>query len=132
MEQVLGRLGYLSRLHGVGSQRRGPCPVHGSDDGQGRSFSVNLQKNVFRCLSPDCAAQGNVLDLWAAVHKLPLREAALQLSETFRLNLSVTEKRQPVDPLSNSDPLLANNVAKPDNAATQSRPIATPPLTQPR
>ena len=30
-------------------------------------------------------AQGNVLDLWAAVHKLPLYEAALHLAETFRL-----------------------------------------------
>jgi len=32
-----------------------------------------------------CAARGNVLDFWAAVHRLPLYEAALQLADTFHL-----------------------------------------------
>jgi hypothetical protein len=31
------------------------------------------------------AAHGNVLDLWAAVHRLPLYEAAMHLAETFGL-----------------------------------------------
>jgi len=35
-------------------------------------------------LTPN-GARGNVLDLWAAVHRLPLYEAALHLTETFHL-----------------------------------------------
>ncbi len=91
--QVLHRLGHLDRLQVIGSERRGPCPVHGCDDGHNRSFSANIEKNVFRCFSPGCGAGGNVLDLWAAVHKLPLREAALDLVETFHLDVRAAEKR---------------------------------------
>jgi DNA primase len=68
---------------GWGSQLRGPCPLHKSRNERGRTFSVNLQRNIFRCFNPTCAAQGNVLDLWAAYHDLPLHEAALHLAETF-------------------------------------------------
>ena len=39
--------------------------------------------------------EGNVLDLWAAIHKLPLYEAALHLAETFQLPRNETEKRNP-------------------------------------
>jgi hypothetical protein len=46
---------------------------------------VHLGKGVFQCFQAGCRAQGNVLDLWAAVHQLPLYEAALHLAETFRL-----------------------------------------------
>jgi hypothetical protein len=35
------------------------------------------------------------LDLWAAVHRLPLREAADNLAATFHLLLPQTEKRNP-------------------------------------
>src|SRR5262249_203588 len=50
-----------------------------------RSFSVNLSKNIFRCFNSECAAQGNALDLWGAVHRRPLYEAALHLAATFGL-----------------------------------------------
>jgi putative transposase len=87
IEQVLGHLGHLDSLRGSGPQRRGPCPVHGSSHAGSRSFSVNFQKNVFRCFCPECGAHGNVLDLWAAVHHLPLGEAARHLARTFALDL---------------------------------------------
>jgi hypothetical protein len=59
--------------------------VHGQPTGSERTFSVHLGKNVFQCFHADCALKGNVLDLWAAVHRLPLYEAALHLAETFQL-----------------------------------------------
>jgi transposase len=83
MGQVLEHLGLMGRLHGRGQQRRGPCPVHGEATDTGRSFSVHLGKGVFRCFHADCGAQGNVLDLWAAVHGLAVYEAALHLAQTF-------------------------------------------------
>jgi putative transposase len=99
MEQVLRHLGHLDPLRGSAAQRRGPCPVHGSQHAGSRSFSVNLQKGVFRCFCPECGAKGNVLDLWAAVHGLPLAEAARHLMQTFNLDLStLNREEEPVLP----------------------------------
>jgi len=61
----------------AGDQVRGPCPIHGSTSPTSRSFSANLRKNNFRCFK--CGASGNQLDLWMAITKLPLHEAARDL-----------------------------------------------------
>ena len=85
MEQVLQHLGYYASLRGRGQQRRGPCPVHSQPTAPERTFSVHLGKNAFQCFHAECAVKGNVLDLWAAIHRLPLYEAALDLAETFQV-----------------------------------------------
>jgi transposase len=85
MTQVLEHLGLLGQLHGRGQQRRCACPLHGKPTDSNRTFSVHLYKNVFRCFHAECGVKGNVLDLWAAIHRLPLYEAALHLAETFGL-----------------------------------------------
>ncbi len=99
MEDVLAHLGCLAQLKGSGPQRRGPCPLHGADDdARARSFSVHLGRKVFQCFHPPCAAKGNVLDLWAAAHQLPLHQAAIHMAQTLRLTLSpppATGKRNP-------------------------------------
>jgi transposase len=95
LAQVLDQLGLSTRLRGNGPQRRGPCPLH-RGDGRGRTFSVNLEANVFQCFDKQCGQQGDVIDLWAALHGLSLREAALDLVRTFGLEPSsqpATEKR---------------------------------------
>jgi hypothetical protein len=92
MEQVLEHLGLMGQLHGRGQQRRGPCPLHGHSTVADRTFSVHLGKNVFQCFQADCALKGNVLDLWAAIHRLPLYEAALHLAGTFGLALNREEE----------------------------------------
>jgi transposase len=85
MEQVLEHLGLLGNLRGRGRQRRGACPIHSPPTDAERTFSAHLGKNVFQCFHAACCAHGNVLDLWAAVHHLPLYEAALHLADTFHL-----------------------------------------------
>lgn len=85
MQQVLDHLGLWDQLRGRGHQRRGPCPVHNHSSARERTFSVHLGKNIFQCFHPDCGAHGNVLDLWAAIQRLPLYEAGLHLVETFHL-----------------------------------------------
>ena len=68
----------------------GRCPIH---KGEGQdTFHVSLSKNVFQCFHAACAAHGNHLDLWAAVHHLPLYEAALHLAETFHLRRNREEE----------------------------------------
>jgi transposase len=95
MEQVLAHLGLLERLRGGGPQRRGPCPLHGHATAAERTFSVDLSRNIFKCFHAECGAQGNALDLWAAVHRLPLYEAALHLAETFGLRRNREEEPVP-------------------------------------
>jgi len=95
MEQVLERLGLLANLRGRGQQRRGPCPIHSQPNDVQRTFSAHLGKNVFQCFHADCAAQGNVLDLWAAVHRLPVYEAALHLAATFHVPRNREEEPVP-------------------------------------
>ena len=95
LARVLDQLGLSARLRGSGPQRRGACPLH-RGDGRGRTFSVNLEANVFQCFAQECAHKGDVIDLWAALHGLSLREAALDLVRTFGLEPcahQATEKR---------------------------------------
>ena len=59
-------------------------------------MSVNLDEQVFQCFDKQCGQKGDVIDLWAAVHGLSLRQAALDLVETFGLEPAPrrgTEKR---------------------------------------
>jgi len=87
MLRVLEHLRLLEGLRGS-RQRRAACPIHGSEHPRSRTFSVNLDKDVFQCFDASCGATGNVLDFWAALHRLPLYEAALHLAQTFRLRLT--------------------------------------------
>jgi transposase len=84
LAQVLDHLGLAARLRGSGPQRRGACPIH-RGDGRGRTFSVNLDDNVFHCFDKTCGQKGDVIDLWAALHGLSPRAAALDLVQTFHL-----------------------------------------------
>jgi DNA primase len=96
MTQVLDHLGCLKSLKGRRPQLRGPCPIHGQADDARRSFSVHLDKQVFRCFHKECDIQGNVLDLWAAVRRLPLYEATVDLAQTFNLRIEPNREEEPV------------------------------------
>jgi DNA primase len=89
MAQALDLLG---RLRGSGPQRQGPCPLH-RGDGRGRSFSVNLDENVFQCFDAGCSHKGDVIDLWASVNSMSLREAAIDLVRTFYLEPAPEQRR---------------------------------------
>jgi hypothetical protein len=95
MGRVLDHLGLTARLKGSGPQRRCACPIH-RGDGRGRTFSVNLEANTYRCFGTRCGSTGDVIDLWAALHQRDLRAAALDLMQVFGLEPSPpagTEKR---------------------------------------
>jgi transposase len=92
IEAVLSYLGILAGLRGSEQQRRGVCPLHGRPEDRNHTFSVHLGKNIFRCFDSGCGAQGNVLDLWAAMKQLPLYEAAQELATTFKLKRNREEE----------------------------------------
>jgi hypothetical protein len=51
---------------------------------------------VFHCFDQGCGQEGDVIDLWAALHQVSLRAAALDLVQTFNLEPTparATEKR---------------------------------------
>jgi DNA primase len=82
MAQVVDHLG--PHLRGNGPQRRGPCPIH-RGDGRGTTFSVHLEQNVLHCFDAACQKKGDVIDLWASVNGMSMRQAALDLVRTFNL-----------------------------------------------
>jgi transposase len=95
MVRVLDQLGMAPRS-ARGAQRRYTCPIH-RGDARSRTLSVNLDQGVFHCFDKTCARKGDIIDLWASVRGLSLREAALDLVRTFGLEPAAqqgTEKRQ--------------------------------------
>jgi transposase len=95
MSRVLDHLGLTPRLKASGAQRRCACPIH-RGDGRGRTFSVNLESNVYQCFDARCGSKGDVIDLWAALSQRDVRSAALDLVHVFALEpcpTGGTEKR---------------------------------------
>ena len=76
MEEVLSQLGFQATSRS-GNQLHGPCPVHRSTSERRRTFSVNLVSR--RYYGHKCQSKGNQLNLWAAVHKLSIHQAAMDL-----------------------------------------------------
>jgi DNA primase len=89
MEDVLNQLGFVPTSQS-GDQLHGPCPVHGSTSASSRSLSVNVQTGRYYCHK--CQSHGNQLELWAAVHRLPLYDAALDLCRALGRDIPWIER----------------------------------------
>jgi len=76
MAQVLNLLGFQP-LQRSGVQWYGSCPLHEPTSRRRRSCSVNLTLGRYFCHR--CHSHGNQLELWAAVTRLPLHQAAIEL-----------------------------------------------------
>jgi len=95
LAQVLELVGFTAQTR-RGPQVRGPCPVHGSASRCSRSFAAHLERHCWHCFR--CGAGGNALDLYLAVTKRPVYEAALELCA--RLHLPTPWRAKPVRPRS--------------------------------
>ncbi len=82
MSQVLNLIGFQATRQ-RGPQLRGPCPIRGGCSSSPRDFSVHLTRQIYHCFA--CGSRGNSLDLWAAVRRLPLHAAAVDLCRTAGL-----------------------------------------------
>jgi CHC2 zinc finger len=78
LAEVLEMLGFVASEIS-GEQVRGAYPLCGSPSNEGRSFSANLGKNLYRCFH--CESAGNQLDLWVAATQQPLYQAATDLCQ---------------------------------------------------
>jgi DNA primase len=90
LAEVLGLVGFNTRAASRG-QVRGPCPIHRPASPRSRSFSANLQRNIYQCFV--CGSSGNQLDLYAAVTGLSLFEAAVALCELLHREVPWIERR---------------------------------------
>lgn len=84
MTQVLDLIGFQATER-RGPQVRGPCPIPDCRSTSHRVFSVHLTSQIYHCFA--CNSHGNPLDLWAAVRRLPLHPAAIDLCRTTGLPL---------------------------------------------
>lgn len=92
MEQVLTALGFKATRRS-GQQLKGPCPVHGSSAGS-ESLSVNVDTGRYFCHK--CRSHGNPMELWAAVHKLTIYQASLDLCRALNKEVPWIKRRQEV------------------------------------
>ena len=76
MEQVLTLAGFQASAR-CGVQWYGACPLHQSARRHSRCFSANVAEGRYCCHG--CGSHGNQLELWAAMIKLPLHQAAIEL-----------------------------------------------------
>lgn len=88
--QVLELVGWVPVARS-GPQARGPCPIHKSSRERSRSFSANLERDLFQCFG--CDAKGNQLDLWMAVTGLNVYDAARDLADRLHLEPRLIFKR---------------------------------------
>lgn len=89
MQDVLDQLRFRPTTRS-GDQLHGPCPVHGSKSPGSRTFSVNLEKARYYCHK--CHSHGNQLELWAAVNKQSIYEAAISLCSALNRDVPRIER----------------------------------------
>jgi len=93
IRQVLALIGYQP-TQVRGDQWRGPCPFRSDPtDRRLNCFSVNVQRNLFRCFR--CQRSGNQLDLWSESTGLTLYEATLELCRQLEVYPFATTNPQP-------------------------------------
>ncbi len=69
-----------------GVQLRGRCPFCSEVPSRSvhRSFSVNTERNIYRCFR--CQQSGNAIDLWSNYRQLSLYQAAQELEARLSPN----------------------------------------------
>ena len=82
MVQVLDHYKLTDRFQHKGDSLSGPCPLH---DGQNPSqFRVSVSKNCWNCFG-ECKRGGNILDFVSLKERVSIREAAIRISDWFKL-----------------------------------------------
>lgn len=93
MQMVLNHYG-IQGLVKSGDELRGACPIH-KGSAKSKHFTINMRRNAFKCFSRECGASGNVLDFVAAMERCSVRDAALKLTEWFKVGESELELAKP-------------------------------------
>ncbi len=84
LESVLARYGVLDQLKRSGRQLTGCCPIHKGTNK--KQFVVDLDKQLWRCFSPEHDEGGGMLEFVAAMENVEVREAALRVADWFAIH----------------------------------------------
>jgi DNA primase len=90
LTDVCGRYKIALKFRGDYANAQCPLPTHKEGD-KGKSFSVNLAENYWRCFSESCNANnggkrgGDVINFVAAMEKCREKEAAEKLADWFNV-----------------------------------------------
>ena len=68
MTMILDHYG-VNWLRKSGDELRGRCPIH--EGSEGRSFHVNVKRNIFNCFNASCGVKGSVIDFTMAMVSAP-------------------------------------------------------------
>ena len=101
MEEILAHYNIsLRQVNATALRGRCPLPTHGSSN-SGNSFTVNMEKNVWSCMSASCVAArggskgGNALDFTALMEKSTVRDAAVKLASWFMADAKLPGGQEP-------------------------------------
>jgi len=119
--QVLEHYDLMASMKPCGADGlRGPCPIHKGDDP--KQFSVSISKNCWNCFS-DCQGGGNILDFVAKMENVTIHEAAILITEWFRVDGATKPGRKPA-------PAQPREQAKPE-AKPEAEPKTEPKTVEP-
>lgn len=80
---VLERYHVLGKLKRSGRQLVGCCPIHGGSNK--KQFVVDLDKQLWRCFSPEHDSGGSILEFVAEMEKVEIKEAAELIAQWFAI-----------------------------------------------
>jgi len=110
----------VTKLRGVGNDRRGACPLCGKGKESG-AFSVLVAKQSFACFV--CGEHGDVIELYRLLKRLTPYEAALELAGP-----DVGEVKARVEPqaraMAGPDASVARKLARAAETWSRARPFA--------
>jgi len=86
LEAILQHYDILAELKRVGTQLKGCCPVHKGSNSQ--QFVVDLNKNVWRCFSPQCDRGGSIFELVSELEHVEIVQAAQLIAGWFAIGTS--------------------------------------------
>ena len=111
--QILDHYQLTERFQRKEDALSGPCPIHKGENST--QFRVSVSKNCWNCFG-ECKRGGNILDFVSLMEDVSIREAAIRISDWFKLTF---------DKPSNSD--APKEAPKPKRGKAAQSPAAAKP-----
>ena len=123
IEQVLEHYGLLDQFKRSGDSLSGPCPIHKGENST--QFRVSISKNCWNCFG-ECKRGGNILDFVSLTEDVSIREAAIRISDWFKLTFDKSSSK-PESPNAEQKPKQgkasrAKSTPKPSGEAQETGP----------
>lgn len=126
MEQVLKHYSIYDKFKWSGKQLTSSCPIHKGDSPT--QFSVNTDKNVWKCFSPNCKKGGNALDFIVEMEKVSIHAAANKAIEWFHLDIETMSAKSGEEKIGETETVSTPKPAASRPAVETEKVIPNAPL----